>query len=299
MLDLETLQIFFAIKNLNSISNAATSLFMPQPTVSHKLALLEAELGVSLFSRGKGLKHTVLTKQGEEFVPIATKLLTLYKEAALLKYSSSKTKLSISGVNSINQYVLPDFYKTFFMENPDLQITLTNHNSDYIHSLLENRTIDIGISNTDTPFSDIESHLLFEEQFVVVIYYPGEEAPYPESYCIHPTELNGNNEIFQDFDSLYSSWHAQWWSSEIPKVYVNEAALGRSFFHSPGDWCIIPHSIAHAFYNERDFHIYHLLEAPPRRVCYLLYHKHLHYHNAAAIHNFRLCLQEFIRAAYE
>ncbi len=174
MLDQETLQIFFAIKNLGSISNVANSLFMPQPTVSHKLALLEEELGVSLFSRGKGQKHTVLTKQGEEFVPIAINLLSLYKEAALLQYSTHKTKLSVSGVNSINHYVLSDFYKTFFVEHPYLEITLTNHNSDHIHSMLENRMIDIGITNTDTPFSDIESTLLFEEKYVAVVYRPDE-----------------------------------------------------------------------------------------------------------------------------
>ena len=80
--DIET---FLTLVKTRNITKTAESLFVSQPTVSHRLKLLEEELGVPLLLRKKGYKKVELTPKGEEFIPIAQRWLSLMKETMLLK----------------------------------------------------------------------------------------------------------------------------------------------------------------------------------------------------------------------
>lgn len=61
-MDLRTLRYFLAVAREGTISAAASSLFVTQPTLSRQMMELENELGVSLFTRGK--RRIALTTEG-------------------------------------------------------------------------------------------------------------------------------------------------------------------------------------------------------------------------------------------
>ena len=52
-------EIFLTIVSTKSITKAAEQLFLSQPTISHRLNLLERELGVALIVRQKGHKVAI------------------------------------------------------------------------------------------------------------------------------------------------------------------------------------------------------------------------------------------------
>ena len=60
--DIET---FLMLVKTRNITKTAESLYVSQPTVSHRLKLLEEELGVPLLIRKKGYKKVELTPKGE------------------------------------------------------------------------------------------------------------------------------------------------------------------------------------------------------------------------------------------
>src|SRR3954453_16460493 len=53
-MDPRRLMTFRAVAHARSFSRAAEGLSLSQPSVSHQVALLETEIGVRLFERGRG-----------------------------------------------------------------------------------------------------------------------------------------------------------------------------------------------------------------------------------------------------
>ena len=84
-MNLADIETFLMIVKTKNITKTADNLFLSQPTVSHRLKLLEEELKVKLITRKKGYKQIELTSQGEEFIPIAERWLSIWREMQLLK----------------------------------------------------------------------------------------------------------------------------------------------------------------------------------------------------------------------
>lgn len=79
-MELRKLRYFLAVADEESISRAAKTLFITQPTLSRQLMELEEELGVKLFTRGG--RRISLTEEGmllrrraEEMIALEDKLL--------------------------------------------------------------------------------------------------------------------------------------------------------------------------------------------------------------------------------
>jgi DNA-binding transcriptional LysR family regulator len=72
-LELRALRYFLAVAGSGSVSSAARSLHMTQPSLSRQLRQLEKQLGLALFARSPGA--LALTPAGREFVGIAQDLV--------------------------------------------------------------------------------------------------------------------------------------------------------------------------------------------------------------------------------
>ena len=67
-MNLAEIETFLMIVKTKNITKTAENLFLSQPTVSHRLKLLEEELDVRLISRKKGYKQIELTTQDRKSV---------------------------------------------------------------------------------------------------------------------------------------------------------------------------------------------------------------------------------------
>ena len=84
------------VARLGSLSRAAESLLTAQPNVSRSIKELEADLGISIFSRSA--KGVMLTPEGEEFIGYAKSILKQIDDVELLykQGAPKKQKFSIS-----------------------------------------------------------------------------------------------------------------------------------------------------------------------------------------------------------
>ncbi len=84
------------VARLGSLNKAAETLLIAQPNISRSIKELEADLGITIFSRSA--KGMVLTPEGEEFVGYAQSILKQIDEVdKLYKHSTpKKQKFSIS-----------------------------------------------------------------------------------------------------------------------------------------------------------------------------------------------------------
>ncbi len=264
-MQVEDLKIFLAIVKYKNICAASQSLFISQPTLSRRLSMLEEELGNRLLVRGKGYFTAVLTPTGERFLPLAEQMVSLWEEAYTLCQNSASQRLSIALPDSIASYVLKDFILMLFEDNPSVDIEIRVHDSFQIYDLLMNKTVDIGITNGEAPYSELESRALFQEEFVVV--RKGKSTP--KNRVIHPSQLKAHNEIFQFFSPEYRRWHDFWWKPGLAKMRVNLAQFTVGFLHTNDDWAILPYSVARSLLTE-DTYISQLKDSPPKRCTYFI-----------------------------
>ena len=77
-MELRVLRYFLAVAREQSISAAAESLHLTQPTLSTQLKALEEELGKQLLIRGsKGSRKVLLTEEGQILRKRAEEILSL------------------------------------------------------------------------------------------------------------------------------------------------------------------------------------------------------------------------------
>lgn len=83
------IRLFLAVAETGSFSGAARALNIGQPTVSRRIALLEASLGQALFARG--VEGAQLTGAGERLVPAARRMAEQAGELARLSSAHEQT----------------------------------------------------------------------------------------------------------------------------------------------------------------------------------------------------------------
>jgi DNA-binding transcriptional LysR family regulator len=270
-MNFHAIQAFIAIVETRSLSKAAEALYLSQSTVSHHLKMLEDELNTTLIVRKKGNRTIYLTPKGEEFVSIAERWLTLWKDTCILQNSNPHTSLSIGCTDSINTYVFPDLYKHFLNQEPLIDIHVRTHHSLEIYNLLLNHEIDIGFVVTPFAYKNIIIEPVFNEKMVLIC-EPNEDSPLK---AVHPSELDGKNEIFVDWSPEFRTWHDFWFSStKRPRANFNNPSLILTLMNNSNYWSIIPISMANSFKKIKNIQIIDLLEPPPNRICYKITHKH-------------------------
>ncbi|MCL4067862.1 LysR family transcriptional regulator [Pseudomonas sp. GX19020] len=89
-LDIDALRAVRAIRQHGGVTRAAEALGLTQSAVSHKIKRLETSLDCEILCRRPGM--TLFTKQGEELLSYADRILSLHDEALL-----SLTKNDLSG----------------------------------------------------------------------------------------------------------------------------------------------------------------------------------------------------------
>ena len=162
----EDVLTFLTVLETQNIAQAARTLFVSQGTASTRIRRLEEELGIPLFYRQKGFKNVTLTPYGSRLVPIAQNWMDLYREAHSLGSLHLNQTLTVAATDTLNLFLLSDFYKTFISEHPEVSLKIMTYHSQEISRMVDSQRCDIGISNSLFVYPSIQSSILLEEAFV-------------------------------------------------------------------------------------------------------------------------------------
>lgn len=148
-MELRVLHYFLAVAREQSISAAAQSLHLSQPTLSTQLKALEDELGKQLLIRGtKGSRRVLLTEEGMILRKRAEEILSLVQRTE-------------SEISHSDEHIVGDVYigagetdiVRFFAEaakriqrrHPDIHYHILSGNADYVLENLDKGLIDFGL----------------------------------------------------------------------------------------------------------------------------------------------------------
>ena len=159
-IDWNLVRAFSATADAGSLSAAARTLGLTQPTLSRQVAALETELGVMLFERiGKKL---VLTDAGLGLLAHAQSMATAADAMALAaagRIQEVEGRVTISATDTIAAYLLPDIVARLRRDAPQITLAIVASNS---FSDLRRREADIAIRHVRPTESELIGQLVRE-----------------------------------------------------------------------------------------------------------------------------------------
>lgn len=173
---LSQLRALVAIAQTGTFSDAASQLDLSQSAVSHAIATLEEELGVSLLSRGR--QGAVLTPVGQEITNEATAMLTHLKRIGQRAQDAKGLQaglVRVVGFRSATTHILPIVIEEFRRQYPGISVSI-GEGSDVrgAEEILRRGEADVGF--TYLPVSDAFDALeLFRDEYIALL--PKDKAP--------------------------------------------------------------------------------------------------------------------------
>ncbi|MDO9438885.1 LysR family transcriptional regulator [Hydrogenophaga sp.] len=149
MTDLRQLRHFVSLAETLNYRAAAERLHMSQPPLSASIRRLEEHLGCRLFERSR--RGTALTPAGHAALAAARRALVdvgQFEAEARDVASGVAGTLTVGYVASAAYEVLPRLLPLFRAACPKAQLKLVEHTSDGVLSMVETRTVDIGLMRT-------------------------------------------------------------------------------------------------------------------------------------------------------
>ena len=149
-MDIRTMQYFLAVIREGTISAAAESLHVAQPSLSRQMKDLEEELGVTLFERGN--RKITLTEEGQVLRRRAEELVRLMQltqeEIAQVKHRLTGSIRIGAGESQAFRF-FAETAATLLKEHPDVQLHITSGDTQDLMDELDNGLIDFALIFTE------------------------------------------------------------------------------------------------------------------------------------------------------
>lgn len=147
-MDIRILRYFLAVVREESISAAAESLHLTQPTLSRQLMDLEEELGVKLLNRGKKNQRIALTEEGmllrrraEEIVALTDKTISEFD----VSHDIVSGDVYIGGGETNAMRLIARVSKKLQSQYPLIRYHLYSGNADDVAERLDKGLLDFGV----------------------------------------------------------------------------------------------------------------------------------------------------------
>ena len=173
-MELRELTSFYHVARLRSVSKAARTLELGQPTVTTHLRKLEGEFGITLFDRIK--RPIQLTSEGQTLLELVTPVVTSIDALKTqMNYAERRGSFVVGAYPDLVTHHLPRGIQRFRDQFPEVRIRLLARTYNPLIQLVRSGEIDMAFCSpppTDDP------NLEFQELFsynVVLMAPPGHE----------------------------------------------------------------------------------------------------------------------------
>lgn len=168
-MNIESLQHFNKVYQMNSINSAAKELFITPQGLSKTIKQLELEFETELFDRKpRGMEPTdageLLYARSQHIVYL---MEDLKKEISII--SGQKGTLNVVVTYSATAVIPVEFLYRFSTNYPDIQIKISEHPDESNLNQLFQEEVDIGLVTDYEDIENCEHELVFEGEAVVVV----------------------------------------------------------------------------------------------------------------------------------
>ena len=168
-MDVEALGTFLTVRRAGGFSAAAHRLGRTQPAISHRIRLLEEELGVPLFERTAA--GVVLTQAGGVLEPYAERVLAAVadaKAAVLSLVNEASGPVSLAIVGTLASAPLSTALRRFAQTHPGVDLRLCTARSAEISEMVRRGDVVLGLRYEHDRSPDLSCETLAVDPLVVV-----------------------------------------------------------------------------------------------------------------------------------
>lgn len=216
-MDLKEQEYVTALAKYGSITKAADSLYITQPTLSIFLNRLENRLGIRLFEKiGKKL---VLTTAGELYVRRAKELLFIQDQfrselSDLVSGVHGRLRFGIHSRRS--SYLLGQVLSKFRKEFPNIEIELCETSSPELERLLLEGSLDLILSNRFFETDQLTLFPIYQDTLVVAL-----AADHPA--CQKAVTLPGHLRPWLDLKEIKDEFFILQYPHQATRVFTDRA----------------------------------------------------------------------------
>lgn len=183
---------FLEVCRFRSISRAAQSLLVSQPSLSQSLVSLEKKVGVRLFVRK--VTGTGLTREGSAFIEHARELLSVWERArsqAVLQSDDLRGTVRLGCHESVALYALSPVVGVTQERFPLVSLALVHDLSRRVTDMVLHRELDLALAINPLRAPDLVVRSLGQDEFTLFL-PPGEQAgsssgnPHPARVAVVP-----------------------------------------------------------------------------------------------------------------
>jgi DNA-binding transcriptional LysR family regulator len=181
------LQILLAIVEAGGFTAAAADLQLSQSAVSHALAALEHELGVTLVERRRsGIRLTVVGERVVAQARIAIHAAEAARQEAAAARGLAAGRVRVGSFPSVSARLLPGVLRAFREHAPGVIVTLFDGTDDEVLHWIRERVVDLGVVTGSQ--ADLLTVPLGEDPFVAVM---AADDPFAQQRSISARDLAG------------------------------------------------------------------------------------------------------------
>lgn len=167
---LKKYEYVIALAKLRSVSQAAESLGVSQPTFSKYLKKIESELGIELFDRST--IPLSLTKAGQVFLERGKQLIDIDKQIQkeIEEIKTGHNLVIRVGISpSRSPYMMPDIVKSYREKFPHSRIEIEERTTKELNKHLAEGNLDLVISLLDEETQNFNRIELFDESIMLAV----------------------------------------------------------------------------------------------------------------------------------
>lgn len=169
-MNLEQIKTFIMVYRSGSFHKAAELLFIPQPTVSHRIHQLEKSLGKKLIHRRKNGNQ--LTLEGQAFYPYALQILENLEQGQVAVEKAAKQEealLEIGSTNSLSNMFLFGILKDFIDRFPQTRIRVHSYSTGEVIQAIRRGTFNVGLCRYSVDDSELTFRLVNSEHIFFIV----------------------------------------------------------------------------------------------------------------------------------
>ena len=262
------IEAFLAVVRYGTVSAAAEHLFVTQPALTRRIQTLEEEIGYPLFARQKGVREARLTREGEDFLPIAEKWRRLWAETGAVLGKKKQRQLNLASVGSVSHYIFPEVFQRFLGENPEYHLNFHQYHSHEAYGYVERKMTDLAFVSDQRYARSLQVRPAFSEPFVLA----GGTALSDPGGEVFVEELDPAAEIRLPWNGDCDQWHIRCFPDSVyPLVFLDQMSLMEEFL-TDRTWAVVPVTVASRL-EKKGIRIRRLKGGPPRRIIYSLVHE--------------------------
>jgi len=169
-MQIEFLETFVAVARHGSVTRAAETLYLSQPSVSGRLQAIEAELGEQLLVRTpRGVR---LTAAGREFLPYAEQVVRAFRDGqgVLRELRSARAgRLVVGAAPAVSTYFLPAVLKRFATRHPGISLSVRTGHSEEVLGMVLADQVQIGLVR-ELRHPEVEVHPCYQDELVLLVH---------------------------------------------------------------------------------------------------------------------------------